>query len=303
MAGPSSCFRFLFGIPYSPLRHGSLGGRTRDPTNSDAPTVPRRSSSPPSFRASGRRRASVADGSEGTRRGTRWGRIAARALDGGCRRSRERQGDAAAADRRTDATGSGLGGVHRRHAHPGSPRLGSSRQWRGAVDDPAARSGTRRLVRRRAVAMRRVRAGGDRFRARGLAGGGRAPNEAGAGIGRRPHRRRRGGRRIARWRRGPPSRQAGSGQRRKTARRRQSRHDESSATHHRRETHDHSGGKGRRGYSSNRGGRLCNWSGASAVCVFRGSRSAGCGAPPDGATWERPACNSCCRSAPRRENT
>jgi hypothetical protein len=154
-----------------------------------APTVSRRSSSPPLIRGSGSRGAHAADGRgrTGCEACRRW--IAAGAIDGGCWCAGERESNPAATDRRADAE-AGMGGVHRCHADARAARLGAPRRRRGVVDDPAAGSIARGVVRRCVVAVRRIRAGGDRFGAGRVARRGRAPNEARPGIGRRSHHRR-----------------------------------------------------------------------------------------------------------------
>lgn len=136
-----------------------------------------------------------------------------RPIDGDHRGTGEREGHTAASGRGADAEQRWVGRVHRCHAYPGAPRLGSSRGWRGAVDDSTTRSNPGGVVRRRTAALRSVRARGDRFGAGPVAWRRGAPNETGARGGSHPRHRRRGRKWLAPRRRGTTSRAEGFGQR------------------------------------------------------------------------------------------
>lgn len=171
------------------------------------------------------------------------------------------------------------------------------------MDDSAPRSDAGGVVRRRAASLRCLRARGDRFGTGAVAWRRGTPNEAGARGWCSPRHRWRGRKRLARGGRRTTSRAegekgrglrvAGCGSTAESGGQRAEGEKSATllitlcpllATHNpqpstlasaksARETHDHSGGKGRRRRnSSNRGGQLCNWSGASPVYASRGSR-------------------------------
>ena len=181
-----------------------------------------------------------------------------------------------------------LGGVRGRAANARPARLGAPRRRGRGVDDPSARRHACRMVRRRPAPQRRLRARGARRCAtltqvrRGATHPSRARRQlrllcsaiAPAGI--------------AAWWRGAlwsSDQRRGSGDDHQRASTREGKDDGREEQH---EQHD--GGATRTivvrvekgGTLRDRGGELCNRSGASPVYASRGSRSARCGARPGG---------------------